>query len=219
MNEIITFQANVRRHFTRQRYLEERHNTLKYIVNIQRTFRIYRFVCSLSRRRLARLKLQTHARRFIAKARYSRKKAAVAVLRRLFKRNLVKFWIRKLKRAVRSLQCHVRAHAARCIYVKIRSNTIKIQSFVRMLYAQTRISKMRAASVLVQRHYRGHTCKLSYVLTKNLVYRLQQIFRNFRLRQSVRKIQRVVRRKIIFKDRLENYSVLHIFIHAWIRSF
>ena len=71
-----------------------------------------------------------------------------------------------------------------------------------MLYVQTRISKMRAASVLVQRHYRGHTCKLSYVLTKNLVYSLQQIFRNFRLRQSVRKIQRVVRRKIIFKDRL-----------------
>ena len=67
MNEIITFQANVRRHFTRQRYLEERHNTLKYIVFIQRNFRIYRFVCSLSRRRLARLKLQTHARRFIAR--------------------------------------------------------------------------------------------------------------------------------------------------------
>ena len=137
MNEIITFQANVRRHFTRQRYLEERHNTLKYIVNIQRTFRIYRFVCSLSRRRLARLKLQTHARRFIAKARYSRKKAAVAVLRRLFKRNLVKFWIRKLKRAVRSLQCQF-VPMRLLIYVN-RSNTIR-QSIIRMHYAQTCIS-------------------------------------------------------------------------------
>ena len=139
---------------------------------------------------------------FIAKARYSRAKVAVAVIRRLFKRSLVKFWIRKLKWAVRSLQCHVRAYAARCFYVNFRSNTIKVQSIIRMHYAQTCISKMRVASVLIQQHYRGHTCRQRYVLKKNLVYRLQQIFRNFRLRQSARIIQRLVRRKIIFKNHL-----------------
>ena len=200
MHEIILFQANIRMHFARQRYLKERQNTLTYVVFIQRKFRIYRFIRSLSHRRLARLKVQTYARFFVAKARYIRIKAAVAVIRRLFKRNLVKFWIRKLKWAVRSLQCYVRAYVARCFYSKLRIKTIKLQSFVRMLCAQVRISKIQAAGVLIQRYCRGYNCRQIYLLKKTLVYRLQQIFRNFRLRQIVCTIQRFVRRKIIFKD-------------------
>ena len=112
---------------------------------------------------------------------------------------------------VSTLQYHSRAYLVRCRFVNIRKHTIKLQAVTRRYLAQkARVKKLQAVQ-LIQNKLRAFAGRKGYLKRLNQILNIQRTYRNYVLRKLICRIQRFVRVKFSFLNRLADIFRLAYF--------